>query len=84
MSNMRDTIENGLTVNKAEDLKDTLELTVREDKENLNGANVEQIHEIFKDWVQSDEAKSEMGQGAPCAAHSNLPDTHTAYTPMPT
>jgi hypothetical protein len=61
MSNMRDTIENGLTVNKAEDLKDTLELTVREDKENFDGATVEQVREMFKDWVQSDEAKSEMG-----------------------
>jgi hypothetical protein len=61
MSNMWDTIENGLTVNKAEDLKDTLELTVREDKENFDGATVEQVREMFKDWVQSDEAKSEMG-----------------------
>jgi hypothetical protein len=68
MSNMRYRIEDGLTANKAEDLKDTLELTVREDKENPNGANVEQVRGIFKDWVQSDEAKSEMGQGAPCGA----------------
>jgi hypothetical protein len=48
-SNVRYRIEDGLTANKAEDLKDTLELTVREDKQNLNGATVEQIHEIFKD-----------------------------------
>jgi hypothetical protein len=79
MSNMRYKIEAGLTANKAEDLKDTLELTVREDKENLDGANFEQVRGSFKDWVQSDEAKSEMGQGAPCGAFKSPRYTYCVH-----
>lgn len=41
-----------------DDLKYTLEMTPKEDK-NLDGATVGQVREIFKIWIRSDEAKAE-------------------------
>jgi hypothetical protein len=83
MSNMRYRIEDALTANKAEDLKDTLELTVREDKENPNGANVEQVRGSSRTGCKATKQNRKWDK-AHHAAHSNLQDTRTAYTPMPT
>ncbi|OCK72872.1 hypothetical protein K432DRAFT_387656 [Lepidopterella palustris CBS 459.81] len=50
----------GLELLRATDLVPTLEMTVKEDRETLDGASVDQVREIFKSWVQGNEAKEEL------------------------
>ncbi|KAF1847646.1 uncharacterized protein K460DRAFT_414353 [Cucurbitaria berberidis CBS 394.84] len=54
-------MQRGLDIVQGEDLKDTLEMTPKEDKNTLDGATVDQVRDIFKAWVESDEAKAENG-----------------------
>lgn len=51
--------EDGLKRQKAEDLLNTMEMTVKEDKTALDGATVEQVRGIFNEWVQIDEENAE-------------------------
>jgi hypothetical protein len=59
LSNVRHHMEAGLAVFKADDLRETLDITVKEDKATLDGATVDQVRDVFKNWVQSEEAKAE-------------------------
>jgi hypothetical protein len=59
LSNVRHKTEQHLKTLKAEDLRDTLEMTVKEDRQTLDGATADQVRNIFNQWVQSDEAKAE-------------------------
>jgi hypothetical protein len=79
MSNLRIKVAKSLSVFQAEDLKGKAEMTPKEDKERLDGATVEQVREMFKDWVQSDEARSEMGVGAPCGAFNSPRYTYCVH-----
>ncbi|KAF2464301.1 uncharacterized protein BDR25DRAFT_361805 [Lindgomyces ingoldianus] len=54
--NMREALE----VLKATDLLPSLEWTVKEDRKTLDQASVDQVREIFKSWVEGDEAKEEL------------------------
>lgn len=74
LSNLNWEIEEGLRILKAEDLRDTLEMTPKEDKEALDGATVDQVRNIFTEWVRSDEARAEINN-EPCGAF-----TYPRYT----
>jgi hypothetical protein len=79
MSNVRYKIEEGLVINKAYTLKETLALTTKEDRESLDGATVQQVREIFKDWVRSKEARNKTGEGAPCGAFKSPRYTYCVH-----
>lgn len=49
-----------LELNKGTDLLPSFEMTVKEDRQHLDGASVDQVWEIFTAWVQGDEAKEEL------------------------
>jgi hypothetical protein len=36
-----------------------MEITIKEDKETLDGATINQVRDMFNNWLQSDEAKAE-------------------------
>jgi hypothetical protein len=59
VSNVRHEMDAGLEACKATDLRDSLEVTVQEDRATLDGATIDQVRNLFKEWVQSDEAKAE-------------------------
>jgi hypothetical protein len=79
MSNLRYDVEEWLLTIKAHDLKDALEMTPVENKKTLDGATVDQVRDLFKDWVKSDEARNEMGQGAPCGAFKSPRYTYCVH-----
>jgi hypothetical protein len=79
MSNVRYKIGEGLVINKVDTLKETLALTTKEDRESLDGATLEQFRETFKDWVMSEEARNEMGEGAPCGAFKSPRYTYCVH-----
>lgn len=56
-------IEEELKILKAEDLWDTMEMTPMEDKDSLDGATIDQVRDIFKAWVRSNEARAETNDG---------------------
>lgn len=56
---VKENLDTSLKLAEAEDLKSTLDMTPRKDKKTLDGATVDQVREIFKEWVNSDEAKAE-------------------------
>ncbi|USP74653.1 hypothetical protein yc1106_01927 [Curvularia clavata] len=67
LSNLNWEVENQLKIFKAEHLWDTMEMTPKEDKKVLDGATVDQVRNIFTEWVRSDEARAEINDG-PCGA----------------
>jgi hypothetical protein len=77
LSNLQTMLDFSLTlpVYKAENLREPLEMTLIDDNEKLDGASIEQVRDIFTEWVRSDEARLEMGEGAPCGAF-----TYPRYT----
>ena len=60
MSTVQFLVKSHLEVLKATDLLSSLEITVKEDQETLNGASVDQVRETFKNWVQGDGRKEEL------------------------
>jgi hypothetical protein len=52
----------GLEVLKAPDLLSSLDMTVQEDCATLDGASVNTVRDVFKAWVEGDEAKEELSE----------------------
>jgi hypothetical protein len=67
LSNVDWHLEEELKILKAEDLRDTMEMTPKEDKKTLDGATVDQVRTIFRRWVRSNEARAEINH-EPCGA----------------
>ncbi|KAF2824328.1 hypothetical protein CC86DRAFT_468473 [Ophiobolus disseminans] len=78
LSNLNWEIEEGLKILKAENLRDTMEMTPKEDKQTLDGATVDQVRNIFTDWVRSDEARAEINDG-PCGAFTYPRHTYCVH-----
>ncbi len=64
-----------LECNNAEDLVGTWDLTVKENRESLDGASNAKIGDVFKQWVASNEAMEEL-----CDAPFNGPFFYPRYT----
>lgn len=60
---------------KVVDLEASLDLTVKQDRDTLDGASVDQVRDIFTSWVQGEEAKEEL-----CDAPSEGPFSYVSYT----
>ncbi|KAH7078754.1 hypothetical protein BKA63DRAFT_250604 [Paraphoma chrysanthemicola] len=58
-------VDDGLRCYDAEDLRSSLDMTPKEDKDLLDGATVERVRDIFTAWLGSDEAKAEFGGSTP-------------------
>jgi hypothetical protein len=78
LSNLNWEMEEGLKILKAEDLRDTMEMTPKEDKEALDGATVDQVRNAFTEWVRSDEARAEINDG-PCGAFTYPRHTYCVH-----
>lgn len=64
VSNVRHEMDECFRILRADDLQETFELTTKADRQRLDGASVDQVRDIFKEWVQSDEAKAENNNQA--------------------
>ncbi|KAH7073283.1 hypothetical protein FB567DRAFT_196713 [Paraphoma chrysanthemicola] len=58
-------VDDSLRCYDAEDLRSSLDMTPKEDKDLLDGATVERVRDIFTAWPGSDEAKAEFGGSTP-------------------
>ncbi|KAF2802880.1 uncharacterized protein BDZ99DRAFT_468564 [Mytilinidion resinicola] len=55
-------MQHGLEVLKAPDLLSSMNMTVQEDRATLDGASVDTVRDVFKAWVEGDEAKEELSE----------------------